>query len=749
MCTKQYNLCYLDHAGATLYSEKQLANIFTDLSNNIYSNPHSHSSEFTKDAVDIVRYKVLSFVKTSPDQYSVIFTSGATHALKLIGETFEFNGGTLAYLEDNHTSVLGMRKFASNFRELKVEEAFNVLSNPADSNSELRNGKNGLFVYPAQSNFAGTKYPLSWIKTVKCEALNHLFATPENWYTLLDAACFASTNQLDLHQYQPDFISISFYKIFGYPTGLGALLVKRSSENALTKTYFGGGTVLMALSAQNVMIPKPIIYEQFEDGTISFLSISSLRHGFDILQTLNLTPDLISLHTFNVAKYTFANLMEMHHSNGTAVAELYHDTKFESVKTQGSIINFNLKRPNGNYVGYSEVKFATVLHFANLNGVHLRTGCFCNPGACQKYLKLDPDKVQNQFEAGHVCGDQHDLVDGSPTGSVRISFGYMSTFEDADKFLQMIETCFVSHSNFQSLTIDRTIDASLNGTRNRLEITGKLVNIYVYPVKSCAPLAVKGSWKLTHIGLEYDRRWMIVNSSGACVSQKKIGKLCTLKPILDFSRKMLKLKINDSEISMPLEPEENASSNANFCNSKVCGDKVQGFDCGNEVAEWLSANLGEFGLRLLRQCDFTAHTSGRHSTQGEQTLMSLANKAEYLVINMRTAQWLRERIPQDDLLCLTLESILLRFRANFVVDFTEPFVENDLAILLFNDVAFKFTGHCRRCQMICIDQETGEKSKEPLRTLSKELNGQMRFGIYLSRNDSLGQYYIETGSSVK
>ncbi|KAH1027210.1 hypothetical protein HUJ05_000762 [Dendroctonus ponderosae] len=242
---------------------------------------------------------------------------------------------------------------------------------------------------------------------------------------------------------------------------------------------------------------------------------------------------------------------------------------------------------------------------------------------------------------------------------------------------------------------------------------------------------------------------MIVNSSGACVSQKKIGKLCTLKPILDFSRKMLKLKINDSEISMPLEPEENASSNANFCNSKVCGDKVQGFDCGNEVAEWLSANLGEFGLRLLRQCDFTAHTSGRHSTQGEQTLMSLANKAEYLVINMRTAQWLRERIPQDDLLCLTLESILLRFRANFVVDFTEPFVENDLAILLFNDVAFKFTGHCRRCQMICIDQETGEKSKEPLRTLSKELNGQMRFGIYLSRNDSLGQYYIETGSSVK
>lgn len=44
-----------------------------------------------------------------------------------------------------------------------------------------------------------------------------------------------------------------------------------------------------------------------------------------------------------------------------------------------------------------------------------------------------------------MCGDQHDLVDGYPTGSVRISFGYMSTYEDADVFLGMIEKCFVTH----------------------------------------------------------------------------------------------------------------------------------------------------------------------------------------------------------------------------------------------------------------------------------------------------------------
>ena len=46
------------------------------------------------------------------------------------------------------------------------------------------------------------------------------------WKVLLDAAAFAPTQPLDLSQFPADFVAVSFYKMFGYPTGLGALLVR-------------------------------------------------------------------------------------------------------------------------------------------------------------------------------------------------------------------------------------------------------------------------------------------------------------------------------------------------------------------------------------------------------------------------------------------------------------------------------------------------------------------------------------------
>lgn len=74
---------------------------------------------------------------------------------------------------------------------------------------------------------------------------------------------------------------------------------------------------------------------------------------------------LISLHTFSLAKYVHHCLVSMHHSNGNPVAILHHDTTFENVEHQGGIVNFNLLRDNGEYIGYSEViivKNSTKVH---------------------------------------------------------------------------------------------------------------------------------------------------------------------------------------------------------------------------------------------------------------------------------------------------------------------------------------------------------------------------------------------------
>jgi selenocysteine lyase/cysteine desulfurase len=77
------------------------------------------------------------------------------------------------------------------------------------SENELSGGPN-LVVFPAMSNFCGKKFPIEkWIE----------FSRRKNFRVLLDAAAFVSTSRLDLGKLSPDFVAISFYKIFGYPTG--------------------------------------------------------------------------------------------------------------------------------------------------------------------------------------------------------------------------------------------------------------------------------------------------------------------------------------------------------------------------------------------------------------------------------------------------------------------------------------------------------------------------------------------------
>lgn len=49
--------------------------------------------------------------------------------------------------------------------------------------------------------------------------------------------------------------------------------------------------------------------------------------------------------------------------------------------------------------------------------------------------------------------------------------------------------------------------------------------------------------------------------------------------------------------------------------------------------------------------------------------------------------------------------------------------------------------------MICIDQDTGKKTKEPLTTLASTFKGKMKFGVYLSCSNS-HPTFISVGDPV-
>ena len=122
------------------------------------------------------------------------------------------------------------------------------------------------------SNFNGRKYPLSWIQKLQ--------SVSDSNFVLLDAASYVSTNSLDLSKVSPDFVVMSFYKMFGYPTGLGALLVRNSSSGILEKNYFGGGTVDLALVRKNKQFHRQNLSQRLEDGTADYLGSEILTKLF-------------------------------------------------------------------------------------------------------------------------------------------------------------------------------------------------------------------------------------------------------------------------------------------------------------------------------------------------------------------------------------------------------------------------------------------------------------------------------------
>jgi len=197
--------------------------------------------------VEAVRNQILNYFDCTPGDYQVVFTQNSTAAIKLVGEIFPWQSrkSWFKYLRENHTSIIGLRTLAkeggadiSVLTEAEVEIFI-------ETGRKLKAHDDGqvvynLFAYPGQCNFSGMKFPLNWTQRMK---ENHSTETSKV-LVLLDAASYVTSSQLSLRDTKssPDFVGLSFYKLFGYPTGLGALLVKTELTPILKKRYFGGGT---------------------------------------------------------------------------------------------------------------------------------------------------------------------------------------------------------------------------------------------------------------------------------------------------------------------------------------------------------------------------------------------------------------------------------------------------------------------------------------------------------------------------
>jgi selenocysteine lyase/cysteine desulfurase len=415
---------YVDYTGGGLFGECQVRKHADLLLETVLGNPHSSNptSATATEWVDRSRRRVLQYFNADPAEYVLIFTSNASGALKLVGESYPFGEGDQFLLTyDNHNSVVGIRAFdrvrKAETRYLPVEPPDMRVSSATLVRflSQSPEATNKLFAYPAQSNFSGVQHPLEWIGE----------AQELGWDVLLDAAAYVPTNRLDLGRWQPDYVTLSFYKMFGYPTGVGALIARRTALQKLHRPWFAGGTISWAsvLAERHSLSPGS---EGFEDGTLNYTSLPAVEVGLDFLDSVGM--EAIHARVNALAAWFMRELVALRHENGVRLARIYGPLTMES---RGGTIALNVYDQDGNHVDHRSVE-----ERANAWGISLRTGCFCNPGAGEMALGLERSEILSCL---YRSGDRMTLdefrqcIDGKSTGAVRISFGLASNFADALK----------------------------------------------------------------------------------------------------------------------------------------------------------------------------------------------------------------------------------------------------------------------------------------------------------------------------
>lgn len=424
------NHVYLDHTGAALYPASLVNRYAGLLTTQVYGNPHSGNptSAVSSKVVHHVRQQILDFFNASSFEYCVIFTANASAAIKLVAESFPFQpSSTLALLADNHNSVLGIREFAhaaqAAVHYIPLDDELRARSLPEGLlhlSARHPNSPN-LLAYPAQSNFSGVKHDLSHIS----------YAQALGWTVLLDAAAFVPTSPLDLSEIRPDFVAMSFYKIMGLPTGVGALIAKRSSLRLLRRPWFAGGTVSYASVRTGVYVLKEDDPEAFEDGTLNFLSILCLKDGFDFMRSVGMHK--ISSHINHLLEYLFEGFHLLRYNERKKMIRVYGPS---STERRGGCVAFDVLSDTGKRVDPKKVEIA-----ASKRNISLRVGCFCNPGASEFALGRDHHREMVCLKKYDVASPNYEYMStclNDYLGCVRVSVGMSSTHEDLRKFLQFL-----------------------------------------------------------------------------------------------------------------------------------------------------------------------------------------------------------------------------------------------------------------------------------------------------------------------
>jgi uncharacterized protein YcbX len=235
----------------------------------------------------------------------------------------------------------------------------------------------------------------------------------------------------------------------------------------------------------------------------------------------------------------------------------------------------------------------------------------------------------------------------------------------------------------------------------------RVSGLFVYPVKSLRGCAVP-TVEVDALGFVGDRRFLVVDEAGTLQTQRGHPRMAQINAALASGTLTLSAD-RAGGISVPTAPDPAAPLRT------VSVWKSEGLlaeDCGRAAADWLGGFLGfkcrlvRIGARFHRPVTKAAGRPGDVVSFADAAPVLVTSEASLADLNDRILEHQGEPVPMD------------RFRPNLVVAGCPAFAEDGWPAIRVGDVILRNAGKSDRCIMTTTDQQTGERGKEPLRTLA-------------------------------
>jgi uncharacterized protein YcbX len=231
----------------------------------------------------------------------------------------------------------------------------------------------------------------------------------------------------------------------------------------------------------------------------------------------------------------------------------------------------------------------------------------------------------------------------------------------------------------------------------------KISQLYIYPIKSLGGIALNKAI-VTDRGFEYDRRWMLVDHNNLFISQRENPQMALMKLQITDAGIKIDYPVKNSSFIIPFQPQTNE-----FADVTIWDDTCAGQFVSDEADEWFS-NVLDIKCRLVYMPDETERIADRRYAH-HNAIVSFADGYPFLLIGQASLDDLNNRLTES----LPMD----RFRPNIVFAGGEPFQEDAMHTFTIGDIVFRGVKLCARCIMTTIDQATGTKNKEPLKTLAQ------------------------------